>query len=72
MKILTKRKQQTAELLIVQTMRKIMSHDAVKATEAIEELTLLAFMIGGMDCMNRIGEEAFGGEKETGWTSSTN
>ena len=72
MKILRKKDQDTAELLIIQTMKKILQGGDVERLDAIEELTLLAYVTGGIQSMHRIGKVFEEISEDEEWISNMN
>lgn len=66
MRIITARQQGEAIVHLNNLNDALMSNDAIKRIDAMEHTAELAYIIGGLDLMNRVKDESFGedGEEE--------
>ena len=59
MKVITARQQGEALIRLVNLIDALMSDDKIKRMDAIEETAHLAYIIGGLDLMNRVCRKSF-------------
>ena len=60
MKIITARQQGEALIRLINLNDALMSDDEIKRMDAMEHTAQLAYIIGGLDLMNRVKCESFG------------
>lgn len=64
MKIITARQQGEALIRLINLNDALMSDDEIKRMDAMEHTAQLAYIIGGLDLMNRVMGESFGEDGE--------
>ena len=64
MKIITARQQGEALMHLINLNNALMSDDVIKRMDAMEHTAELAYIIGGLDLMNRVRNESFGEDGE--------
>lgn len=64
MKIITARQQGEALIRLANLNDALMSDDAIKRMDAMEHTAQLAYIIGGLDLMNRVQVKSFGEDEE--------
>lgn len=64
MKVITARQQGEAMIHLANLNDALMSDDEIKRMDAMEHIAELAYIIGGLDLMNRVRVKSFGEDGE--------